>query len=217
MNTDEPLPTRASFLQRLRDPRDNASWDEFHRTYRGLLIGVACRAGLTQDEAEEALQETLIAVARKLPEFVYRPGEDSFKGWLLQITRWKVADQFRKRQSRHEPAASEVRSLPEGGTTHGGSGSPAVGSEPSGLLKQVNDFDRLWDAEWERHLLDRALTTVKRQAKPAQYAIYHLHVIEERSVEEVRGTLSVSTSQVYLAKHRVGRLVKRELRRLRDE
>jgi hypothetical protein len=38
------------------------------------------------------------------------------------------------------------------------------------------DFDALWDAEWERHLLMQPLARVKRQAKPEQYAIYHLHV-----------------------------------------
>src|SRR5205807_8539603 len=87
----------ASLLGRLKEPGDNASWEEFQRTYHGLLVGVALRAGLNENEAEEAVQDTLIAVARKMPEFRYQPGKDSFKGWLLQIVRWKITDQFRKR------------------------------------------------------------------------------------------------------------------------
>ncbi len=97
MPDDEPIPTRASMLQRLKDPADRTTWEEFHRTYRGLIHGVARRAGLNETEAEEVVQETLIAVAGKMPGFTYDPVKDSFKGWLLQITRWRIADQFRKR------------------------------------------------------------------------------------------------------------------------
>lgn len=107
MNTEEPLPTRRSLLDRLKDAGDHASWEDFHRTYRGLLFGVARRAGLNEHEAGEAVQDTLIAVAKKLPDFRYDPGKDSFKGWLLQLTRWKVADQLRRRASAGEPLPDE--------------------------------------------------------------------------------------------------------------
>jgi RNA polymerase sigma factor (sigma-70 family) len=218
MNANEPLPTRASLLDRLRDPGDDLSWEEFHRLYRGLLTGVARRAGLSEDEAQEAVQEVLIAAARKLPEFVYRPGEDSFKGWLLRIARWKVADQFRKRQGRLAPDDGTIGTSGEGNATDPQATVPVTPSCPelSALPDPSQDFEAIWTAEWERHLLGQALASVKRQANPAHYAIYHLHVIEERPVEEVRQILRVTIAQVYLAKHRVGRLVRRHLRRLRD-
>lgn len=203
MNTDEPLPTRASLLERLRDAADSASWEEFHRTYRGLLFGVARRAGLNGHEAEEAVQNTFIALAKKLPAFRYEPGRDSFKGWLLTITRWKVADQFRKRS---EGVGSW---LPDEDSEM----SPVSPTAPG--LEAPQDFAAIWDAEWERHLLDRALARVKRRVNPEHYAIYHLNVIEERPAAEVRHTLGVGAAAIYLAKHRVGAAVKRELRRLR--
>ncbi len=216
---DEPLPTRASLLKRLRDPKDHASWEEFHRTYRSLLAGVAGRAGLKPHEVEEAVQEILIAVARKLPEFEYRPGDDSFKGWLLQIARWKIADQFRKRRNLPESVGGETEATGENSTL--AVSGMSLANCKRALAWEVSDqsqaFDQLWAAEWERHVLGQALAAVKRKAQPAQYAIYHLHVIEERTVSEVRKTLGVSTSQVYLAKHRVGRLVRHELRLLREE
>jgi RNA polymerase sigma-70 factor (ECF subfamily) len=64
-------------------------------------------------------------------------------------------------------------------------------------------------------LVTLALAHVKRLAKPEHYAIYHLHVIEKRPVAEVRHALDVSTAAIYLAKHRVGALVKKAVRRLR--
>ena len=49
---------------------------------------------------------------------------------------------------------------------------------------------------------------------PQQYEIYHLHVILERPVREVARTLGVNVGQVYLARHRVGSLLKKEIKRL---
>ena len=203
MNSDEPLPTRRSLLNRLKDADDHTSWEEFHRTYRGLIFGVARQSGLNENEATEAVQDTLIAVAKKLPEFHYEPGKDSFKGWLLQITRWKVADQFRKR-------APEVCGRPAGEADELSSVNPQAER-----WDERQDFDLLWNAEWERHLLDRALARIKRQVNPEQYAVYHLNVIEDRPAAEVRRTLGVGTAAIYLAKLRVGAALKLELNRLR--
>ena len=217
MNTDEPLPTRASLLDRLKDTGDDASWVEFHRTYRGLLVGVARRAGLNEHEAEEAVQETLIAVAKKMPEFRYTPGKDSFKGWLLQIVRWKVVDQVRRRrQAAGHAVAEESSNLAERLALTEDLALDSV-VIPANVVDPRQDFAAVWDAEWERHLLALALARVKRLANPEHYAIYHLHVIEERPVAEVRRTLGVGAASIYLAKHRVGGLLKKEVKRLKLE
>lgn len=208
MNPDEPLPTRASLLNALKDANNHARWDEFHRTYRGLLFGVARRSGLNEHEAEEAVQDTLLAVSQKIPEFRYDPAKDSFKGWLLQLTRWKIADQFRKRAGLAKRANASDEDLTA--VTAEGSFSRAAG----GLPDMSNGFDAVWESEWQQLRLREALARVKRQVNPAHYAIYHLHVIEEKPVAEVRQTLGVNIAQIYLAKHRVGAALKKELQRL---
>lgn len=204
MQTEEPIPTRRSLLERIRDPLDHSSWDEFHRVYHGLLRGVALRAGLNEHEAEEAAQETFIVVAAKMPEFRYQSGKDSFKGWLLQVVRWKVLDQLRKRRIQ----ASRVCPI-----------ELAVGEDAPGVVEVADagqDFDAHWEVEWERHLLVQALDRVKRRAQPEHYSMYHLHVLEQHPVKEVCRTLGVSAAAVYLAKHRVGSLVRDEVKRLRQ-
>src|SRR5262249_59446262 len=97
MSDDDRIPTRASLLDRLRNPDDSASWNEFYRIYRELIYSVARRASLTEQEAQEVVQDTLISVAKKMPEFTYDPSKDSFKGWLLTVTRWRIRDQLEKR------------------------------------------------------------------------------------------------------------------------
>ena len=78
-NDDASLATRASLLDRLRDVEDQPSWQRFFDTYWRLIHGVALKAGLTEVEAQEVVQETVISVARHLPEFRYDPKVCSFK------------------------------------------------------------------------------------------------------------------------------------------
>ena len=208
MPADEQIPTRASLLERLKDLGDQASWEQFHRTYRELIYSVARRAGLNEIEANEVVQETLISVARKMPEFKYDPAVDSFKGWLLKVTRWRILDQLERRKRSQSLCTSAATVEGEGTRTATIERVP----DPAGF-----DPATIWDEEWEKNLLNAALARIKRQVRPEQYEIYHLHVILERPVREVRRTLGVSAGQVYLAKHRVGALLKKEIRRLEKQ
>src|SRR6185503_15706481 len=107
----ELIPTRDSLLSRLKDWRDDESWRDFFETYWKLVYGGARKAGLTEQEAHEVVQETVITVARRIPEFKYDPDVCSFKTWLLNLTRWRIIDQIRRR--------------PPHGTARPGGGDPA--------------------------------------------------------------------------------------------
>lgn len=226
MADDEPIPTRASLLQRLKDPADQATWDEFHRTYHGLIHGVARRAGLNATEADEVVQETLIAVARKMPEFSYDPAKDSFKGWLLQITRWRIADQFRRRSAEGPQSASAISAAAAATVPALGlasvekvSGGDKEDATRTATVERIPDpagsaFTAIWDEEWTKHLLKTALNRIKRRVNPAHYEIYYLHVVLGKPAAEVKRALGVNGGQIYLAKHRVGRLLKAEVRKL---
>src|SRR5437879_13779948 len=97
MNDDEFIPTRRSLLTRLKNLDDQESWKDFFDTYARLIYSVAAKAGLTDAEAQDVVQETLIIVARKMPGFRYDPAIGSFKSWLLLITRRRIEKQLKKR------------------------------------------------------------------------------------------------------------------------
>jgi hypothetical protein len=65
--------TRASLLARVRDWGDDEGWREFHALYGPLIRNVARQSGLPESEADDVAQETLLAVAKKLPGFEYDP------------------------------------------------------------------------------------------------------------------------------------------------
>src|SRR6266513_1607317 len=105
------LATRRSQVERLRHWEDQARWQEFFETYWKLIYSVARKSGLNDAEAQDVVQETVITVAKKIGKLRYDPAIGSFKGWLLNITRWRIADQFRKRvpDEQHQRRQQEDR------------------------------------------------------------------------------------------------------------
>src|SRR5438128_8437209 len=142
MNGADSIPTRQSLLARLKDLSDQASWREFFDTYWRLIHATALKAGLSESEAEEVVQEVMIAAAKKMPEFTYEPGKDSLKGWLLAQTRWKVVDQFRKRAKAGQPESGATPDVRSDGTAR--TATIERVPHPSGLDL---DLDRIWDSE----------------------------------------------------------------------
>ncbi|HTI71939.1 MAG TPA: sigma-70 family RNA polymerase sigma factor, partial [Candidatus Limnocylindria bacterium] len=91
------LPTRQSLLSRLKSWDEQDSWREFFETYWRLIFETARKAGLDEASAQDVVQDTVIAVAKEMPGFGYDRAKGSFKGWLLVITKRRIADALRKR------------------------------------------------------------------------------------------------------------------------
>src|ERR1051325_58728 len=92
-----PLSTRYSLLSRLQDWDDAESWRDFFETYWRLIYSVAVKAGLTETEAQEVVQETIISVAKGIHKFKRDPAKGSFRGGLRNGTPCGRIDQLRKR------------------------------------------------------------------------------------------------------------------------
>jgi len=72
-NVQSFLPTRRSLLSRIRDWDDQESWRRFFDTYWRLIYNTAVKAGLSDAEAQDVVQETILTVAKKIKEFHYDP------------------------------------------------------------------------------------------------------------------------------------------------
>jgi RNA polymerase sigma factor (sigma-70 family) len=199
MSRNEFLATRRSLVERLADWNDNKRWQQFFDSYWKLIHNAARKAGLTETEAQEVVQETLITVAKKVDRLKYDPAIGSFKGWLLNITRWRIADQFRKRKGSHAKASSPRSETARTATIE-------RIADPAGF-----DLDAAWDEEWRRNLLRIATDLVKKKINARQYQIFDCYVFKQWPVQKVAAELRVSVAQVYLVKHRVGALLKREI------
>ena len=68
-----------------------------------------------------------------------------------------------------------------------------------------------------KSLLDAAMEKVKCQVNPKQFQMFDLYVVKKWPVLKVAQTLGVNVGQVYLAKHRISALLKREIKKLKGE
>lgn len=191
--------TRRSLILKLGDWQDRRSWDEFYRTYWRLIYAVAKQAQLRDEEAWDVVQETILTIAKQSRRQVYDPARGSFKQWLLQVTRWRINDCFRER-------LKNVSSEEEGEQP-----------SPETMADNEADFEQLWEREWQENLLHAALERVKTRVTPQQYQIFDYATLRGMPAGEVRKKLGVSLAQVYLARHRVGNALKKEVAYLREQ
>ena len=189
---DELIPTKATLLGRLKNSKDQSSWQEFFDTYSRLIYGVARKAGLNDEEAQEVLEATMDLVAAQMPTFKYNPMIGSFKSWLLNLTRLQVITRSLKRRS-----PSQNKAVTEAETS--------------------KTVDRVWDTEWQTNMTEAAITNVRRRLDPKKYQIYDFCVNKKWSPEKVSGAFSVSVEEAREAVESITQMIEAELKRLERE
>ena len=105
MNRVGQDPARESPLQLQRliygsARRERAAFAELYQRTSAKLFGVALRILQQRELAEEALQESFVAVWERAPD--YDPARGSAIGWLTTIVRHCAIDQLRRRAARPE-------------------------------------------------------------------------------------------------------------------
>jgi RNA polymerase sigma-70 factor (ECF subfamily) len=200
---EDPAATRSSLVRRLHNWDDHGSWQEFFDTYWKLIYTVAIKAGLSEQEARDVVQETLVAVAKQMRAGGYDRTKSSFKHWLCLITRRRIIDHFRKRTD------PKLHPMPQSSDETTRTDTIARVPDPDSL-----EPDAVWEGEWQKNLFDAAIERVKQKVAPKQFQIFDLSVLRGMPVSEVKAILKLNAAQVYLARYRVGALIKQEVKRL---
>jgi len=195
-DVDELIPTRASLLGRLKNSKDQSSWQEFFDTYSRLIFGVARKAGLNDAQAKGVLEATVASVADHMPSFKYDPKAGSFKSWLRNLTRLQIVSLTLKGR----PASGEVNKSSAG--------------EPESTAQTV---DRVWEAEWKNNLLNAAVANVKQRLDPKKYQIYDLQVNKGVPAEKLAALLGQSVEEICEAKRSIEEMIQAEVKRLEEK
>jgi RNA polymerase sigma-70 factor (ECF subfamily) len=205
MDETKFLATRSSLLDRMKNEEDQQSWLEFYNTYWKLIYNAARKSGLKDPDAQDVVQETVLTVLRKIKEFEYNRDKGSFKGWLKVITRSRIMDHWRK--CSRQPGKNTNQ-----GTEREASDLDESIPDPGGF-----ELEKIWEQEWRSNIHSIALDRVKQQVSAQQFQIFDCYVLKEWSVGEIKSKLHFSSGQIYMAKHRVGKLFKQELQLLMEE
>lgn len=204
-HTRDLAPTRPSLVGRLKDWSDEASWQEFHKTYHRLIRRTALQAGLSEADADEVVQETIVSAAKAMPGFRYDPQLCSFKGWLRYLTRCRIADHLRKLDRRVPVSEPDPQ-----------------GTEGTGFLERQPGPDsmnssREWDEEWERNLFDVALDRLRASVNPIHFQVFQLCAINGEKPQQVAHDLDMNLARVYLIRHRVTAVLRKHIANLKKQ
>jgi RNA polymerase sigma-70 factor (ECF subfamily) len=177
--------TRASLLVRLRDPRDEAAWNEFVGLYVPVIYGYARRQGLQDADAVDLAQEVLGAVTAAVRGLDYDPDRGTFRGWLFTVVRRKLSNWRRSRRNR--PCAS---------------GSAAT----QRLLEEqaaAEDPEAEWEAQWQRRVFGWACEQVRRDVSETTWQAFWRTAIDGQPGKRVAADLGLTAAAVYLARGRI--------------
>lgn len=198
------LRTRPTLLFRVREWEDSASWAEFHRLYRRLVYGRARRAGLSHEDAEDVAQDVFKRVSDTIKDFDLNPDKGSFRGWLMQLTHWRIADQFERRNKAPSQPSDKRDDAPARTAT-------------VERLPTPEEQEDEWDAEWKQHILLAAVERLSRQVNPRHFQVFELYVRQEWSALRVARELGINPASVYLIAHRLTKQLKAEAEKLQKQ
>ena len=187
--------TRESIFLRLRDDETavrELSWEEFRRRYAPVVVGFARNLGLPAQDADDVLQEVLMAFFQVSPRFEYDPSKGRFRGYLKRMTRQAVAE-LRRRAGR--------------------AGTPAEDLDDADSAR----LDETWDGLWAEQLFQRAVEQASPKFEAKTMEAFDLFARRGVPAEEVARRLGMSVNSVHHAKSRVLKVVQGIVERIRGE
>ena len=169
---------------------DEVSWREFYDTYRPLIVFCA-RGRLEQPEIDDLIQTVMVNVFRSGEYFRYDPSKGRFRDYLGKMVQNAIIDMLRKRR------------------TH-------VSGDP-GPEAGWDDFEAMWRAEWEHHLLAQAMVELRSRVEVSTFQAFDLYAMQRQPPKWVAESLGIGVSQVYVAKSRCLALLREIVAELRHK
>lgn len=175
--------TRSSILAGVADPGNQAAWGRFFDTYAGYIFAIARREGLPEADADDIVQTVMRELVHGTSLRRYDKTRGPFHLWLARLVLWRISNLRRKEAAR--PPLSPLPA-PDG---------PAA--EPSALTPEFEE-------EWMAAVTEEALRRLRAETNPDHYAIYHASAIEQLATEDILRLHSVSSSNLYQIRRRLG-------------
>jgi RNA polymerase sigma-70 factor (ECF subfamily) len=186
--------TPISLLQRLRQPDAQPAWRQFVDLYTPLLYYWALRLNLQKSDAADLVQDVLLVLVQKLPEFEY-DRRKSFRSWMrtILVNKWRT----RRRGPARVPGAAGEAVL-----------------DAAVVPPEIEAFS---EAEYQQYVIRRALELMQAEFQPTTWKACWEMTVNGRPAADVAAELGISEGAAYVAKSRVLRRLKQQLAGLLDE
>jgi RNA polymerase sigma-70 factor (ECF subfamily) len=189
--------TPISLLERVRQPADQEAWSRFVELYTPLLFHWTCRAGLSEHDAADLVQDVFLLLLKELPKFEYQP-QKSFRAWLRTVMHHRWQERLRRRSERPVGCAEErLTELPA-----------RDGAEL---------FDLVGEEEYRNQLVAHALRLMQTDFEEQTWRACWEFVVSGKPAAQVAREMNLTPKAVYMAKARVLQRLRQELAGLIDD
>ncbi len=190
--------TSTELLKGLERADNRTVWDQFVGRYRPVVFKWACRLGLTDDQAEDAAQETLSAFAKDYLDGRYERGKGGLRSWLFGI----AGNCIRNARRRRSPDVQVVDPPDETGFFD--------------KLPGEDQWEEIWEKEWQQAVLGQCLEEIRQTVAPKTVAAFELFAWKGWTGQRVAEHLELSENAVYLAKFKILKRIHELLPRMTD-
>ncbi len=181
--------TSPSLLDRVVNGNDDAAWGRFVEIYSPVLLHWCKRLNLSDADAADLTQNVFVILYEQLPHFRY-DADRSFRAWLKTILMNAWRNLLRRRQNE------------------------SLGDNPGSpdLILESDPRVAIDDEEHRQFLVQQALRVMQSEFEPKTWKACWEFVFCDRSAAEVAKELEMTENAVYLAKSRVLRVLRQELK-----
>jgi RNA polymerase sigma-70 factor (ECF subfamily) len=191
--------TRDSLLVRLKDPGDREAWDQFSVLYRPVIYRIARTRGLQDADAQDLVQQVLMAVASAIPRW-QRGGEHvRFRHWLRRVAKNATINALSRRPKDLAGGGSALMNL-----LHE---SPQPDPETEAAIL----------CQHRREVYRRAASVVQSEVREGTWEVFERTVIDGESIESVATRLNKSVGAIYVARCRIMNRLRQLVRDIEEE
>jgi RNA polymerase sigma factor (sigma-70 family) len=191
--------TRASLLIRLRQPGNQEAWREFASLYEPLIYRLAARKGFQHADAQDLLQDVLVAIAKGIDRLEMGADKGRFRGWLFRITRNLIVNAFEKRQR-----------------LISGSGDSDIcerlAQEPALSAQEQT----VYILEFRRELFHWAARSIRPEFQPPTWNLFWRTSVEGEPIAGTARELGLSIGAAYAARCRVLTRLRKKIEEVED-
>jgi RNA polymerase sigma-70 factor, ECF subfamily len=172
---------------------DERAWHRLVDVYLPLVFYWCRRQGLQDADVLDVGQEVLQRLAKHLGKFRREGPQDTFRGWLRQVTQSALGDHYRRQQR---------QLVGRGGST----AQKALANVPEPEFED-SASTRTDEAQI---LYCRVVDLVRSEFSEQDWQAFHMVMVDNRTPTEVAQALRISRNRVYLAKSRIQKRLREE-------
>ena len=187
------METSLSLLHRLRHAPESESWNRLVDLYAPLIRAWLRKYDVQDSDADDLLQDVLLAVSKDLGKFEHGGQPGSFRGWLKAILVNRLRKFWRARDRR--PQAR---------------GDSDIDARLAQLDDPASEMSQIWNRQHDQYVLRQLLALVESHFAPNTWKAFCRVALDGARPDVVAEEMGISRNAVVIAKCRV-------LSRLRQE